>query len=270
MEKGISIKKVLLTSLSFLLAGFMGLSGGYFSLKEAMKSSSFKKLLFSSYPVEAKASSNPQIESKSSLKDSFSFKNKMKNNLTLNLAENAVHPRNESPQRLKDSRVFGNENMKNRNIENGTNNRLESSTNERKGEVFLLPTSEVSLLLEPFIYDASEERRDPFASYKITQKFETELGKTKPLLQYPLDQFSLKGILWDVKDPRAMFLDPKNNTHFVKPNDRIGRNNGYVAAIREGEVLVVEYFYDKGEQIPKIQTLSLTSEERKSEKRWMN
>jgi type IV pilus assembly protein PilP len=37
-----------------------------------------------------------------------------------------------------------------------------------------------------------------------------------------------------------MFLDPTNTVHIIGKNERIGRNNGYIAMIREGEVVIVE------------------------------
>ena len=61
-----------------------------------------------------------------------------------------------------------------------------------------------------------------------------------PLQKWELGEFKLVGIMWDVRDPKAMFIDPENQVHVVGRDESIGKKNGYVAVIREGEVVVVE------------------------------
>lgn len=61
-----------------------------------------------------------------------------------------------------------------------------------------------------------------------------------PLQRYELNEFKLVGIMWDVHDPKAMFVDPDHQVHVVGRDESIGKKNGYIAAIREGEVVVVE------------------------------
>jgi type IV pilus assembly protein PilP len=46
--------------------------------------------------------------------------------------------------------------------------------------------------------------------------------------------------MWDIRTPKAMFIDPQGEMHVLGRDDRIGRKHGYIAAIREGEVVVVE------------------------------
>ena len=38
----------------------------------------------------------------------------------------------------------------------------------------------------------------------------------------------------------ALIMDPNNKSHIVKKNDRIGLHKGYLAEIREGEVIIAE------------------------------
>jgi type IV pilus assembly protein PilP len=99
----------------------------------------------------------------------------------------------------------------------------------------------VEVFLQRFNYSA-EGRRDPFQPYEELQLSVSGevLGPLLPLQRFDLDQLKLVGIIWDVADPKAMFLDPSANVHLVGKDDRIGRNNGYIAVIREGEVVVIE------------------------------
>ncbi len=102
-------------------------------------------------------------------------------------------------------------------------------------------TSEIESFLEPYIYDP-KGRRDPFKPYTESRALEEGemAGPLLPLQQYELDQLKLVGIIWNVNDPKAMFIDPKKQVHIVRRDERIGRKKGYVAVIREGEVVIVE------------------------------
>jgi len=97
--------------------------------------------------------------------------------------------------------------------------------------------------LQPYKYDA-ENRRDPFRSFSFKGGDNIDPGATVfpilPLQRYDLDELKLIGIMWDVRVPKAMFLDPNKEVHTLGKDDRIGRNNGYIAVIREGEVVIVE------------------------------
>lgn len=110
--------------------------------------------------------------------------------------------------------------------------------------------SEVQSLLEPFIYDPQGRSRDPFRPYtelKVGGEDGTEQVPLLPLQRFELDQLKLIGIIWDVHDPKAMFLDPNAEVYVVSKDERIGRKNGYIATIREGEVVVVEASRVRGE-----------------------
>lgn len=101
---------------------------------------------------------------------------------------------------------------------------------------------------EGYHYDPTG-RRDPFKPFGESQAASApELGPSpdqpttppEPLQTFDVTQFKLLGIIWQVKDPKAMVLDPNGRTHLIRRQTKIGRNNGFVAAIREGEVIVVE------------------------------
>lgn len=117
-----------------------------------------------------------------------------------------------------------------------------------------------SALLEPYLYDTREGRRNPFKPTTLVTPgvySDQILGPATPLERYELDELKLLGILWDVKSPRAMFLDPNNEVHTVAKDDRIGRRRGYVAVIREGEVVVVETTTFGGESVYSTRVLRI-------------
>lgn len=98
--------------------------------------------------------------------------------------------------------------------------------------------AEVQGFLEPFFYD-SKNRRDPFQAYTDFRPTENQ-PTLSPLQRFDLDDLRLVGIMWDVHNPKAMFLDPDKQVHVAGRDESIGRKNGYIAVIREGEVVVVE------------------------------
>ncbi len=109
---------------------------------------------------------------------------------------------------------------------------------------------------EVYVYDPTG-RRDPFKPYSIyknvPQPQTTDQGSNKvveipldPLQRYDLPQFKVIGIIWNTGRPRAMIIDPSGKVHMVSKLQKLGRNNGYIAAIREGEIVVVESFEEQG------------------------
>ncbi len=105
-------------------------------------------------------------------------------------------------------------------------------------------------ILEPFVYDPNN-RKDPFKPYMETEPIDKgELqGPLLPLQRFDTSEIKLVGIIWDVSAPKAMFLDPTNTVHIIGKNERLGRNNGYIAAIREGEVVIVEATHKENEVV---------------------
>jgi type IV pilus assembly protein PilP len=112
---------------------------------------------------------------------------------------------------------------------------------ENEAKALVPRFTDFQTFLEPFIYDP-KNRKDPFKPYvEIDSIDQGEMqGPLLPLQRFDLNEIHLVGIIWDVGAPRAMFLDPTNTVHIIGKNERIGRNNGYIAMIREGEVVIVE------------------------------
>lgn len=104
------------------------------------------------------------------------------------------------------------------------------------------PADLLSGVIEDYTY-VPTGKRDPFLPYEAAnQGYGAALGPVFPLQKFDLDQLKIVGIIWDVRHPKAMIVDPTGKGYVVKVNEKIGRNNGYVARIREGEIVVVESF----------------------------
>lgn len=62
----------------------------------------------------------------------------------------------------------------------------------------------------------------------------------EPQLRWALKRYKLIAIIWNVKKPKAIIADQKDDTHLFYLNDRIGNNEGVITSINDGEVLVNE------------------------------
>lgn len=120
------------------------------------------------------------------------------------------------------------------------------------------PLNEV--FLEPYLYDP-KGRRDPFRPLGDSSNLGDAAGDVVsidlPLQQFDLDQLQLLGVIWRVNNPKAMIKDPNERVYVVSKDERVGRNNGYVAVIRESEVVIVEAPVTNGEVIYQTRILRL-------------
>ncbi|MBX3021503.1 MAG: pilus assembly protein PilP [Bdellovibrionales bacterium] len=118
--------------------------------------------------------------------------------------------------------------------------------------------AELEGFLEPFIYDIVN-RRDPFQAYAeyVPVDIEGPPRAMSPAQRWELEQLKLIGIMWDIKDPKAMFLDPEEEVMILGRDESIGNRNGYIATIREGEVVVVEAIRKRGDIIYRTRVLRI-------------
>ncbi len=98
-------------------------------------------------------------------------------------------------------------------------------------------------------YYEPEGKRDPFRSFFVEEIPTTPGGVAAPvdsLQAYDLSQLKVVAILWNVGDPKALIRSPSGKLFMVRSleKSKIGRNKGYVASIREGEVVVFELSQD--------------------------
>jgi type IV pilus assembly protein PilP len=113
-------------------------------------------------------------------------------------------------------------------------------------------------IMDPFDYD-QRGRRDPFVEPipdKPVQQGNIH-GPLLPLQKFELSQLALVGIIWDVKHPKAMIKDPTGSTHVVGTNTKVGPRNGYIAVIREGEMVVVETTEQEGKLVSSAQVVKI-------------
>ena len=104
------------------------------------------------------------------------------------------------------------------------------------------------ILVSEYKLRAENTTRDPFTSVSLQRGIASDgtvditefLDPRMPLENFPIDQLKLTGVLWRTATPKASFLDPTGSAHIARKNERIGINKGYIAAIREGEVIVIE------------------------------
>lgn len=114
--------------------------------------------------------------------------------------------------------------------------------------------------LEPYIFDAREGRRNPFRPLSLQgeEGDAMALGPATPLERFEVEELKLLAIMWDVKSPRAMLMDPNKEIHIVGKDDRIGRKKGYIATIREGEIVIVETSEFNGEAVYSTRIMQIT------------
>lgn len=88
-------------------------------------------------------------------------------------------------------------------------------------------------------------RRNPFQpDLDVFQPVQTavvgEVRPLEPLEEFALSQLSLVALISETSIPMAMFVDSSGLGHVVKEGDRIGRNGGVIASIRDNEVEIRE------------------------------
>lgn len=90
-----------------------------------------------------------------------------------------------------------------------------------------------------------DSHRDPFRPMTLRAKInKAPRENLSPLERYELSQLKLVGIVWDIKEPRAMVEDGGGLGYVVKVGTPIGNNDGKVKAIHRNEVVVEEFYSD--------------------------
>jgi type IV pilus assembly protein PilP len=112
------------------------------------------------------------------------------------------------------------------------------------------PSISDMLSKDNYAYDPNG-KRDPFKPFRIIKatRKETPSDQLEPLQRWDLERLQIVGILWDVKTPRAMIRDPDGGVFTVVKSSKVGRNDGYISAIREGEIVVIETRYDEDKPV---------------------
>ncbi|HEX2385922.1 MAG TPA: pilus assembly protein PilP [Candidatus Binatia bacterium] len=87
-------------------------------------------------------------------------------------------------------------------------------------------------------------KRDPFQAPMKSQAKRRPRENLSPLERYELGQLNLVGVVWDVKDPRAMVEDSTGLGYIVRVGTPIGPNEGKIREIKPAEVLIEESYID--------------------------
>ena len=129
------------------------------------------------------------------------------------------------------------------------------------GDAVTAPTAPQQDLIprDDYVYDPTGKRDPfkPFRAIRTTTRKDIPKDQLEPLQRWELDRLQIVGILWDVGTPRAMIKDPDGAVFTVIKNSKIGRNEGYVSAIREGEIVIVEVRYEDDKPIKETRVMEL-------------
>ncbi len=96
-----------------------------------------------------------------------------------------------------------------------------------------------------YVYDPTG-KKDPFKPYRAPRLRGDNRPQAPidPLANVEVTQLRLVAVIWNTPKPRAVVTDPQNRNFILFKNMRVGRNEGVVVDIREGEVVIVEKFDD--------------------------
>jgi type IV pilus assembly protein PilP len=96
-----------------------------------------------------------------------------------------------------------------------------------------------------YIYDPTG-KKDPFKPYRAprVRGDNRPSAPIDPLSIVDVSQIKLVAVMWNTAKPRAVVKDGAGRSYVLFKNMRIGRNEGVVVDIREGEIVVVEKFDD--------------------------
>lgn len=87
-------------------------------------------------------------------------------------------------------------------------------------------------------------KRDPFQAPMKSQAKRRPRENLSPLERYEIGQLNLVGVVWDIKDPRAMVEDSSGLGYIVRVGTPIGPNEGKIKQIKPAEVVIEENFID--------------------------
>lgn len=87
-------------------------------------------------------------------------------------------------------------------------------------------------------------KRDPFRSFIAKETVVPTGGQVGPLQMHEIDQYELRGIVWNIGEPRAMVEDPDGVGHVVELGTLIGKNWGKVTQIKPNALIITEEYRD--------------------------
>ena len=104
-----------------------------------------------------------------------------------------------------------------------------------------------------YIGEISNPDRDPFRKPMYILELEEDSSKPQQKVEeariddqmeairrWPLRDYRLIGVIWDVQSPKAMIVDPTGTMHLLKRNYRIGDKDGIISSISEGTITIIQ------------------------------
>lgn len=103
-----------------------------------------------------------------------------------------------------------------------------------------------------YIGDITSDEKDPFRKPRSLLDLEEEVSRPKriqdnqidekmeAIRRWPLQQYKLIAVIWDVSNPKAMIADPDGKKHLLKRSYRIGDQDGLITNINEGSITVLQ------------------------------
>lgn len=157
----------------------------------------------------------------------------------------------------------------------GTDNNPQTPLNETEknkealeDEKNVLNMSELNMADVPIVFQSNVDykydpisKRDPFKPYRNAKVGMSQViarnRPTEPLEEFDVKSLQVVAIVWGNSKPRALIMDPTKKVHSVSKGQRLGKNEGFVAEIREGEVVVVELFDLNGKVVKEPVVLTI-------------
>lgn len=88
-------------------------------------------------------------------------------------------------------------------------------------------------------------KRDPFQSFVARQQSSQAISPdAPPLVRYPVDKFTLTGVISESAGSAALLVDPEGLGHVVRLGTYVGKNWGKVTSITGAGVVVTEEYHD--------------------------
>ena len=88
-------------------------------------------------------------------------------------------------------------------------------------------------------------KRDPFRSFleRGGPRVDAE-GPVGPLQKHEIDNYHLRGVVWNTDTPKGLVEDPEGIGHVVELGTLIGKNWGKVTQIKPDELIITEEYRD--------------------------
>lgn len=88
-------------------------------------------------------------------------------------------------------------------------------------------------------------KRDPFRSFLSLAGPQAAVdGPVGPLQEHEIDQYKLRGIVWNIDAPKGLVEDPQGTGHVVEIGTLIGKNWGKITQIKPEELIITEEYRD--------------------------